>query len=360
MRFNWIYILVFIFLSGKEQHIFAQNDTLTVGIFQNPPFVIKLDDNNFEGLSIELWENIAKSSNLKFKYELHSDFISILKKLEYEEIDLTINPMDVNDLRVEKFDMTQPFSVSSIGVAIPYLNRSTFAVFVSNIFSFEFLEIILLLVVIIFVFGFFLWLVERKHNKFQFRPGLLGLFDGIWWSAVTMTTVGYGDKAPKSNQGKAIAIIWMFTAVIIISSFTAGIASTLTISGLQTDIQNAEDIRLAENICTVGASNGETYLVQENIPTSQTYASPILALRAVAKKENDVLLYDKTVLQYYINRLSLDDKVKLLPFTLKNNYQSFMLPKNHSYFDIINIGLMQEIQREHWIDLQRKYQVTDK
>jgi ABC-type amino acid transport substrate-binding protein len=357
MKIKWFYILIFLFLVGNKQKAFAQRDTLTVGIFHNPPFVIKAGENEFEGLSIELWENIAKSAGLNFNYELHSDFISILKKLEYREIDLTINPMDVNDLRVEKFDMTQPFSISSIGVAIPYMNRSTFAVFVSNIFSLAFLEIILLLVLIIFIFGFFLWMVERKHNKFQFRPGILGLFDGLWWSAVTMTTVGYGDKAPKTNKGKAIAIIWMFTAVIIISSFTAGIASTLTISGLQTDIENAEDIRLAENICTVGASSGEAYLKQENIPVTQAFASPILALRTIARKENDVLLYDNTVLQYYINRLSLDEKVKLLPFTLKEHYQSFMLPKRHPAFDLINVGLLREIQKEHWLDLQRKYNI---
>ena len=357
MKYKWISILVVLLLFSNEQQNFAQGDTLTVGIFQNPPFVIKTTDNNFEGLSIQLWENIAKSSDINFKYELHSDFISILKKLEYKEIDITINPMDVSSLRVEKFDMTQPFSVSSIGVAIPYLNRSTLAVFISNFFSLAFLEIILLLVLIIFIFGFFLWLVERKHNKFQFRPGLLGLFDGLWWSAVTMTTVGYGDKAPKSNQGKVIAIVWMFTAVIIVSSFTAGIASTLTISGLQTDIKTAEDIRLAEKICTVGASNGEIYLNQENIPINQTYASPILALRSIAKKDNDVLLYDKTVLQYYINRLSLDEKVKLLPLTLKENSQSFMLPKNHPSYNLINVGLTKEIEKDQWTELQRKYDV---
>lgn len=357
MSIKWFHILGLLLLFGSKPAAYAQKDTLTIGIYQNPPFVIKTGDNDFAGLSIELWENIAKASDMHFRYELHSDFISILKKLEYREIDLTINPMDVNDLRVGKFDMTQPFSISSIGVAIPYLNRSTFAVFISNVFSLAFLEIILLLIFIIFVFGFLLWLVERKHNKFQFRPGILGLFDGLWWSAVTMTTVGYGDKAPKTNQGKAIAIIWMFTAVIIISSFTAGIASTLTISSLQTDIKNAEDIRLVEKISTVGASSGEEYLNQENIPINQAYASPILALRAIAKKENDVLLFDKTVLQYYINRLSLDEKVKLLPFTLKENYQSFMLPKDHPYFDRINVGLMKEIQKEQWSELQRKYDV---
>ena len=357
MRIKRFYIVFLLLFFGNISQDFAQSDTLTVGIFQNPPFVIQSGDNNFEGLSIELWENIAKSSGLNFRYEMHSDFISILKKLEYKEIDLTVNPMAVNDKRVEKFDMTQPFAISSIGVAIPYLNRSTFAVFISNVFSLAFLEIILLLIFIIFVFGFFLWLVERKHNKFQFRPGILGLFDGLWWSAVTMTTVGYGDKAPKSNQGKAIAIIWMFTAVIIISSFTAGIASTLTISGLQTDIKNAEDIRLAEKISVVGATYAESYLLQENIPINQTFASPILALRALAKKENDVLLYDKTILQYYINRLSLEEKVKLLPLTFKENYQSFMMPKNHPYFDRINVCLMKEIQKDHWLDMQRKYDV---
>ena len=360
MKNLWFYILILLLFGGNNQQAFSQRDTLTVGIYHNPPFVIKTEDNDFEGLSIELWENIAQSANLTFRYKQYSDFIGILKRLEYKDIDLTINPMDVNDSRVNKFDMTQPYFISSIGVAIPYLNRSSLAVFISNIFSLAFLEIIVLLIFVIFVFGFFLWLVERRHNKFQFRPGLLGLFDGLWWSAVTMTTVGYGDKAPKTNIGKAIAIIWMFTAVIIISIFTAGIASSLTITGLQTDIKNVEDIRLVENISVVGATIGESYLVQENIPISKTYASPILALRALAKKENDVLLYDRTILQYYINRLSLDGKVKLLPFTLKENYQSFMLPKNHPDFDLINVGLMREIQKERWGDLQRKYDVKGK
>ena len=317
-----------------QQMAIANTDTLIVGIYHNPPFVIATDEDTYEGLSIELWENIAEASKISFEYRQYSDFIGILKQLEYKEIDLTINPMDVNDTRVEKFDMTQPFFITSIGVAIPFMNRSTLSVFVRNIFSLAFLEIILLLILVIFIFGFLLWLVERGHNKFQFRPGFLGLFDGLWWSAVTMTTVGYGDKAPKSNLGKAIAIIWMFTAVIIISSFTAGIASTLTISGLQTDIETVEDIRLVEK------------------------ASPIPALRTLAKKENDVLLHDRTVLQYYINRLSLNEKVKLLPITLKEHYQSFMLPKGHASFDVINVGLMKEMQKNGWEELQRKYNVV--
>jgi ABC-type amino acid transport substrate-binding protein len=357
MKIRAALLTIFLVLGTGAPPVIAQPDTLVVGIYVNPPFVIRNSQGSYEGLSIELWENIARTTGLSFRYMEYADAVGILKRLEYKDIDLTINPMDVNDLRVGKFDMTQPYFISSIGVAIPYLNRHPVAVFISNIFSLAFLQIILLLMVIIFVFGFFLWLAERKVNKFEFRPGLLGLFDGLWWSAVTMTTVGYGDKSPKTNLGKAIAIIWMFTAVIIISSFTAGIASTLTISSLQTDIRHAEDIRLAERVSSVVASNGESYLRQEGIPISNLYASPILALRALAKKENDVLLYDHTILQYYLNRLSLEEKVKLLPVTLREHYQSLMMPKDHPAFDAINVGLMQEIHKDSWVDLQRKYNV---
>ena len=319
------------------------SDTLVIGVYINPPFVVKNVDATYEGLSIELWENIAKAEQIKYEYVNLADQIGVLKALEYQNIDLTINPMDVNDMRANKFDVTLPYFISSIGVAVPSIHRHAITVFLSNFFSKAFFQIILLLIFIIFVFGFFLWLAERQANRYQFRPGIKGIFDGLWWSAVTMTTVGYGDKAPKTLLGRTIAVIWMFTAVIIVSSFTASIASTLTLSSLRTEIRDAEDLRLVKNIATVGSSTGEDYLIDERMTISNLYSTPIQALRALAKKENDVLLYDRTVLQYYINRLALGEQVRLLPLGLKEHYQSFMLPKNHPYYDQINVGLIRSL-----------------
>ena len=193
-------------------------DTLRVGIHEDPPFVFR-NSEGFSGVSIDLWERMASEMDVTFSYVEVSDEVGIIRMLDYGELDLAINPLNNSPSRIDKFQVSLPFYISSIGIATTSSSKSQFQIFINNFFSKDFLKVILLLVCILLVFGTLLWFVERRKNKYQFRPGLKGLFDGLWWAAVTMTTVGYGDKAPKTHMGKTIAIVWMFTAIIIISEF---------------------------------------------------------------------------------------------------------------------------------------------
>ena len=49
--------------------------------------------------------------------------------------------------------------------------------------------------------------------------------DAIWWSYVTITTVGYGDKFPVTTEGRIIAAVLMTAGVGLFGTFTAFIAS---------------------------------------------------------------------------------------------------------------------------------------
>ena len=53
----------------------------------------------------------------------------------------------------------------------------------------------------------------------------MGLPDSIWWSIVTLTTVGYGDITPQTLAGRSIGVILMFFGIGILSMLTASIAS---------------------------------------------------------------------------------------------------------------------------------------
>jgi voltage-gated potassium channel len=50
---------------------------------------------------------------------------------------------------------------------------------------------------------------------------ILSLKDALWWSLVTMTTVGYGDHFPVSDEGKLIASGLLLCGIVIFSSITA-------------------------------------------------------------------------------------------------------------------------------------------
>ncbi|MEM6457627.1 MAG: ion channel [Acidobacteriota bacterium] len=52
-------------------------------------------------------------------------------------------------------------------------------------------------------------------------------YDWLWWSCVTLTTVGYGDVTPSTPIGRVVGIILMFLGIGVLSSFTALIAGML-------------------------------------------------------------------------------------------------------------------------------------
>ncbi|MEA1912126.1 MAG: ion channel, partial [Spirochaetota bacterium] len=64
---------------------------------------------------------------------------------------------------------------------------------------------------------------------FLFESGINGEFsrfiDSLWWGAVTITTVGYGDMAPVSITGRTIAVMMMFGGIVLTSIFSGTIAS---------------------------------------------------------------------------------------------------------------------------------------
>ena len=66
-------------------------------------------------------------------------------------------------------------------------------------------------------------------NEEEFpRRFMVGWFEGIWWSFISMTTVGYGDKAPKSIAARIFSIIWIIVGITTFSLVTAMLTSQIS------------------------------------------------------------------------------------------------------------------------------------
>jgi voltage-gated potassium channel len=64
-----------------------------------------------------------------------------------------------------------------------------------------------------------MWLVDHKEFPNFGRA--------LWWSAQTVTTVGYGDVTPEDTWGRAVATVLMFFAFAFLSLLTGTVASLL-------------------------------------------------------------------------------------------------------------------------------------
>jgi len=58
-------------------------------------------------------------------------------------------------------------------------------------------------------------------------------YDALWWSFVTMSTVGYGDHYPITKEGRNLAMILMVTGVIAFGILTSYLASNFLETGSQ-------------------------------------------------------------------------------------------------------------------------------
>ena len=99
------------------------------------------------------------------------------------------------------------------------------------------IPLILVLVIIIFG-GIAVYLTEHK------LPGanITTLGDALWWSVVTITTVGYGDYTPISPIGRIIGVIVMFSGIGIVV-IIVGIFSQKRIKGLESMLKPKTEAR---------------------------------------------------------------------------------------------------------------------
>ena len=75
--------------------------------------------------------------------------------------------------------------------------------------------------------------------------------DAIWWSIVTMTTVGYGDRYPETHAGRFVAVILMLGSLVLVSSFTATFASAFVARRIQ-EAQQKRDVEWEEHTLFCG------------------------------------------------------------------------------------------------------------
>lgn len=316
-----------------------------------PPFAMRDAQGQWHGLSIELWRALASELGLAYRFR-EMELKAMLEAVERREVDAAVAGLTITSEREQRLDFTHPFLTSGLGIAVHREGERSWLAIAQRLLSSGFLVIITALSGLLFVVGFLLWLVERRDNPQFGGPPLAGIGAGLWWSAVTMTTVGYGDKAPLTPLGRALAIVWMFAALISISSFTAAITTTLTVGELEGKVRAQQDLPHAR-IATVSDTTSVRYLLAAHL---HFYASASLeeALRALSERQFDAVVYDKPMLSYYIHQHP-DQPLHVLADRFERQDYGIALAADSPLREAINQVLLSYLHSPEWEATRRRY-----
>ena len=337
----------------------TKQDTLIVAYTQAPPFIIDTD-HSLEGINIWLWEKTAKELGLNYQLQ-KMEFTAMLEALSDSSVHLSINPLTITSERSKTMDFTHSFFASNSTVVVrntSYLERVK--QFLQAFFNLNFLSGFFVLVINIFLFGLVAWYFERSVNPEQFRPGWRGIWDGLWWSVVTMTTVGYGDKSPKSRGGKMIALVWMFSGLLFISGLTASVASSLTINQLKSNPEGFNEFKERPVGCITNSSTNE-FLRTHFFNDIQLYTSLTEGLDDLSRNKIDAFLYDEPILKYRIQQNEgYSSNLRLLPTKFDLQFYAFGLAKGQDELrETISQKILEITESLEWRIILNEYKLSE-
>lgn len=329
----------------------AQAAPLTVAVKASPPFSYQQGD-RWDGISVELWEKVAEKAGLEYRLRPFGSVAEMLAAVEQGQADVAIGAVSVTADRERRLDFTQPMFRAGLGIATRN-EASGWVATLRNLFSWKFMSAVLALVLVLLLVGLLIWLLERRKNPEQFGGSASqGIGSGFWWSAVTMTTVGYGDKAPVSAGGRVVGLIWMFVSIITISGFTAAIASSVTLNELQSRINGAADLPRVK-VAAVDGTSGAHWLAGQGthfVP----YPNNQQALRAVMIGEVDALVSDAPVMRYMLRERGATNAL-VLPSLVREESYAFAMANGSPLRERLDQVMLEILPTQEWRTVLNRY-----
>jgi len=221
----------------------AALDAIVVGCATIRPFVMEEGD-DVVGFEVELWDAIADEVGVEYTLREPQPFDSLLDDVGSGEVDVALGGITINDEREERLDFSHQYIPSGLQVLVPAREAAVTGVFgnvLANVFSPDFLPILLGGFVFVLLMALLCWWSEIGESGFddRFYPGFL---QAIYWALVTMSTVGYGDFAPKRPLGRVTTVLIIFVGISLYGTLVAKGASALTVESLDTEISSPEDL----------------------------------------------------------------------------------------------------------------------
>lgn len=331
---------------------------LTVAVAECPPFVIARDG-RYSGLAVYLWERIGSETGLDWEY-VEYPLASLLETITSKDHaglpDVGISCTSVTAERETLIDFSHSFNETYTAIAVRETTLwSAITGFFSSPHVLKALFIVLGLAILI---GTVFYLLEHKNNKKLFSNNtLLGKIVEPFIVGLMFVSSGpIRFYRFKTLTARILSAILTLSSTFLIAAITAVLASSFTLTAMQTEIRTLDDLRNTE-VGALAGSTSSAFLTGNGI-THRTEPDLDTLVNQLDAGELDAIVSDAAFLTYRINQGKQLGKFKsltVLPNKLAAQNYAFILKQDSPLRETINRALLTERVQRDWRDKLREY-----
>ena len=326
---------------------------LKVGIRDIKPFIFIEPGKEPTGFAIDLWKALAADLELQYSFIPSQGIAVTLEDMKSGKLDVAIGAITITEQRESQFDFSLSHYHTGLGIMTPAEPSYSFTAFWSSFFTRDRLIKIGSFLGFILLTGHVIWLAERRHQQ-SFNPRYLpGVLEGVYWSMVTASTVGYGDYIPKSRIGKLLAVIIIAVSLPMFAVFVANISSDITLHELRSYIEGPKDLA-GKKVGVVKGSTSEQFMEREHLGQLVTTANATTMYRLLEEGKLAAVVHDLPTLQYHAATAG-KGKVKLVGQMFNKQDYAYLLPENSRYKERIDRSLLKLIENGTMHELETKW-----
>jgi len=328
---------------------------LRVAVYDVPPYGTVGSDGALSGLSVDLWRRVAEELEWEYRLTPVSQMETILSGLEQGRFDAAIGAITITPEREARIDFSYPTHRSGVAVALPK-ETGPFAAIVSYVtVAADLGTLIVGIFALLLLLGVVIWLIERPGRSGKPPPedSVVTLRDGLYWAVVTMTTVGYGDKTPKTPLGRLVAVVWMLSSVALVSLLSASLVSRLTAERVENSSIRAESDLTGKKLAAVAQSSGAEYLDELHLKYEK-YDNLAEALSSLANGQSNAVVNSVGALQYLV-AARFAQVIRVPRVLLAPAFMAIALPDNSPLKKPIDRALIKITASPEWKSVEELY-----
>jgi len=270
-----------------------------------PPFVTYADG-KFGGFEVDLARMLGNRMGMTTEIYGIDTVAKQIDDLNRAAADVALGGVTITKSRETQVDFSLPVLDTGLRIMVPVEDRSglrrLIGGFLTAIADPGLLVLLAGVAVAVLLAAHLIWWMERRHNSDFAKPYPKGIWDSFYWSVVTMSTVGYGDKVPKANVGRAFSLLWIIFGTLVFATLTASIASSLAVDRLRQEISGPSDLP-GRIVATVTESSGQAYL--SSVGIGPVFVNEIeAAYELLEDGDVDAVVFDAPVLDYWASHNS--------------------------------------------------------